>query len=102
MEMMTFVFYDIENDRIRGKIADACLDYGLRRLQFSVFCGALSRNRREEVFVRLTDLLGRRAGCIIMQAVCDKDLASQKLREILPGADRDDTPADELEDRVEG
>lgn len=33
------LIYDIENDRVRGKIADACIDYGLDRVQFSAFVG---------------------------------------------------------------
>jgi CRISPR-associated protein Cas2 len=74
MELMTYVFYDIEKDRIRAKIADACLDYGLERLQYSVFIGPLSRNRREEIFARLQDLLGDHAGKLIMQPVCESDV----------------------------
>lgn len=39
-----YVFYDIPDDRIRLKVADALKDYGLLRLQKSVFVGQLSRN----------------------------------------------------------
>jgi CRISPR-associated protein Cas2 len=74
VELMTYVFYDIEDDRVRGKIADACLDYGLARLQYSVFVGPLSKNRREEVFTRLLDLLGEKGGKLIMQPVCESDV----------------------------
>lgn len=34
-ELTLFVFYDIEIDKIRNKIADVCKDYGLIRIQFS-------------------------------------------------------------------
>ncbi len=89
VELLTFVFYDVANDRIRGRIADACLDYGLRRVQFSVFIGPLSRNRREEIFDRLCDLLGEGVGCIVIQPLCENDVRVQLIHENLP-AEMDD------------
>ncbi len=35
------VTYDITSDRLRKKISDCCLDYGLDRFQYSVFSGRL-------------------------------------------------------------
>jgi CRISPR-associated protein Cas2 len=79
VELTTYVFYDIESDRIRAKVADACLDYGLDRLQFSVFIGPMTRSRREEIFGKLTDLLGGTAGKIVVQPVCDPDFRSRRV-----------------------
>jgi len=72
-EMIVYVFYDIEEDRIRTRVANACKDYGLERIQFSGFLGMLSRNKREEFYLRLTRTLGKKAGRILLQPVCDKD-----------------------------
>lgn len=36
-EYTVYLFYDIENDGIRNKIAETCKDYGLERIQFSGF-----------------------------------------------------------------
>jgi CRISPR-associated protein Cas2 len=58
------VMYDITNDRIRGKIADACMDYGLDRIQFSAFYGRLGRNHWEELMLRMLMLLGNETGKI--------------------------------------
>jgi CRISPR-associated endonuclease Cas2 len=33
--------YDIENDRIRRKVAEDCKDSGLERVQYSVFRGLM-------------------------------------------------------------
>jgi CRISPR-associated endonuclease Cas2 len=55
-ELTTYVLYDIPDDGIRTKIADVCKDYGLERIQFSAFCGRLTRNKREELFLRLGDV----------------------------------------------
>jgi len=49
--------YDIVEDRPRAKIADACLDYGLDRVQYSVFIGHLSRNQQEELMLLIEELL---------------------------------------------
>ena len=58
------VIYDISNDRIRDKVADACQDYGLDRIQYSAFLGQLSRTHREELMLRIKALLGDGEGCI--------------------------------------
>jgi len=58
------VMYDISNDRVRGKVADACMDYGLDRIQFSAFYGWLGRNHWEELMLRMLMLLGDEAGKI--------------------------------------
>jgi len=35
------VTYDISNDKSRKRISECCLDYGLDRMQYSVFYGRL-------------------------------------------------------------
>jgi CRISPR-associated protein Cas2 len=68
--------YDIEDDRTRFKISEACLDYGLERIQFSVFRGKLNRNKREELLMRLTNVLGEEPGKILIQPLCEDDFKS--------------------------
>jgi CRISPR-associated protein Cas2 len=52
------VMYDVENDRIRTRLANACLDYGLERVQFSAFLGKINRNRRQELALRIQAEVG--------------------------------------------
>ena len=73
-ELTHFVFYDIEIDRIRNKIADICLDFGLERIQFSGFSGKLGKNKREELFLKITDVIKEGAGKILILPVCEKDI----------------------------
>jgi CRISPR-associated protein Cas2 len=73
-EFTHFVFYDIEVDRIRNKIADICLDFGLERIQFSGFSGKLGRNKREELFLKLTNVINEGAGKILILPLCEKDI----------------------------
>ncbi len=80
-ELRTFVIYDIVDDRLRTKIADACLDFGLLRVQYSAFAGMLNRNKREELFLRLQNTLGNEVGKILLQPVCEKDVGQMLLHE---------------------
>jgi len=48
--MQCLVIYDIVHDGTRQKVADACLDYGLLRLQYSAFVGNLSRTHQRALF----------------------------------------------------
>ena len=77
-EILTFVVYDIESDRIRNRIANACKDYGLKRIQYSAFSGLLDASRRKELFARLSDTLGRRPGKILVLPVCEKDAEAKR------------------------
>jgi CRISPR-associated protein Cas2 len=80
-KLLTFVVYDIEDDRVRARIANACKDYGLERIQYSAFCGSLDGSRRAELWARLTDTLGREIGKLLVLPVCEKD--AQAKREVV-------------------
>lgn len=77
-DLLTFVVYDIESDRIRSRVADVCKDYGLTRIQYSAFSGLLDSSRRQEMFLKLSDTLGRRPGKIIVLPICEKDAAARR------------------------
>jgi CRISPR-associated protein Cas2 len=60
--MRYLLIYDISHDGTRLKVADACLDYGLQRLQYSAFCGDLTRTHQRALFAEVKRRLGRAAG----------------------------------------
>lgn len=62
--MQCLLIYDISHDGARQKVADACLDYGLQRLQYSAFVGDLSRTHQRALFKEIEKRLGRRDGNI--------------------------------------
>jgi CRISPR-associated protein Cas2 len=62
--MHLLVFYDISDDRVRTKVACACEDYGLDRIQYSAFYGRLNRTLQQELMHKLRALLGDSNGCI--------------------------------------
>lgn len=76
--MKTLVIYDIEDDKVRTKIFEACKDYGLAHIQYSAFFGELNHNRRDELSQRLRKTLGRKKGKISIFPICDKDLRLAK------------------------
>ncbi|PIV44288.1 MAG: CRISPR-associated endonuclease Cas2 [Nitrospirae bacterium CG02_land_8_20_14_3_00_44_33] len=77
-EHTIYIFYDIENDGIRNKIAEKCKDYGLERIQFSGFSGILNRNKREELFLKLSSLIGNKSGKVLMLPICERDMRLRK------------------------
>ena len=62
--MQCLLIYDIPHDGARQKVADACLDFGLQRVQYSAFAGDLSRTHQRALFKEIHTRLGRRAGNI--------------------------------------
>jgi CRISPR-associated protein Cas2 len=68
MRTRVLLIYDIENDRVRGKIADACLDYGLDRVQYSAF----------ELMLRIASLLGERSGNIKLIPISARDWSDRQ------------------------
>ena len=73
-EVSLVLIYDIENDRLRTRVADVCLNYGLERIQFSAFFGKLNRNRRQELALHVQNELGAENGRVRIIPVCEQDL----------------------------
>jgi CRISPR-associated protein Cas2 len=76
--MYCLLVYDIPDDRIRNRIADICLDYGLERIQYSAFFGELNRNRQEEMMQKCRRKLGDKPGVVQLFPVCERDLRLKK------------------------
>jgi CRISPR-associated protein Cas2 len=70
--MKLLLLYDIVNDRQRTKVATACLDYGLDRIQYSAFTGVLSRTHQEELMLRIRDIIGDGAASVHLYPIDEK------------------------------
>lgn len=64
--MHVIVFYDVTSDKIRKKIADTCLDYGLDRTQFSAYVGDIAPGHQRELMLKLRNLLGDEPGALLL------------------------------------
>jgi len=73
-EVALVLVYDIEDDALRNRVAEICLDYGLERIQFSAFFGRLNRNRRQELALRLVREVSDSSARIRIFPICDQDL----------------------------
>jgi len=77
--MQCLVVYDISDDKRRGKVADACMDYGLDRIQYSAFLGSLLPSQQDELILRVSKILGRAAGNIQLFPLCDRDWRNRRV-----------------------
>ncbi len=71
--MNCIVIYDIRSNRVRGKVADLCMDYGLNRIQFSAFAGNLLRTHQEELMKKARARLGKQAGKVYLFCIGDSE-----------------------------
>lgn len=77
--MQCMVIYDISSDKVRTKVADICLDYGLVRVQFSAFLGNLSGTHQTELYRRLQRTLGKEEGVIQMIPLDERSFSGRRL-----------------------
>jgi len=76
-ELFTLVAFDIPDDKARRRVGETCKDYGLKRSQWSVFEGRMTRYRREELVDRLTLLLNgvEGGGCLSVFPIGAREVA---------------------------
>ena len=55
--MITWVVYDIKKDKIRNAVAKTCKQFGLYRVQYSVFLGVLTKNQLDSLGIAMEDLI---------------------------------------------
>ena len=77
--MLTWIVYDIAKDRTRTKIAKRCLDFGLTRVQKSVFLGDLPANRVEEILLASRDLLNLETDSVYAFPMCREDFGKVRI-----------------------
>lgn len=73
-EVCVIVIYDIQDDRLRNRISELCLDYGLERIQYSAFFGKLTRNLRQELSLRIQREIGDGVARVHVVPVCEEDV----------------------------
>lgn len=76
--MIVLVIYDIPSDRLRERMAELCMDYGLVRVQFSAFLGEMNTNRQQELLQRMKREIARKAANVQLFPICEKDIRLRK------------------------
>jgi len=77
--VLTWVVYDIVDDKKRGKVAKACKGYGLYRVQKSVFLGRLNNNQIDELAIMAKDIIDEEKDSVYVFPLCDDDFKKVKL-----------------------
>ncbi|WP_457556515.1 CRISPR-associated endonuclease Cas2 [Candidatus Harpocratesius sp.] len=74
--MNYLVTFDIpvENTRLRTKLGDKCMDYGLFRIQLSVFWGSLEKADLNDLMFECEELIDNSPADVRFFAVCDQCL----------------------------
>ncbi|MBN1924462.1 MAG: CRISPR-associated endonuclease Cas2 [Prolixibacteraceae bacterium] len=55
--MIVWILYDIEKNKSRNKVAKACLQSGLYRVQKSVFLGTIDDNQKDTLQLQIENLI---------------------------------------------
>lgn len=56
-EVAVLLLYDVEENKLRNKIIEQCMNYGLVRIQYSAFMGKINRNHRQELCLKIQELV---------------------------------------------
>lgn len=78
-DKLVWVVYDIVEDRKRTKIAKACKNKGLYRVQKSVFLGTLNSNQIDELKIMCEDAIDADVDSIYIFPMCEDDFKKVKL-----------------------
>ncbi len=73
-DRVTFVVYDISEQRVRTRVVELLSDFGLRRFQYSAFRGRLSRARRSDLWAALVAAVEGADARLMLLPVCEDDL----------------------------
>ena len=78
--MLVWLIYDISKDKIRNKIVKMAQEYGLYRVQKSVFLGEINKNRLDEVVLQREKLIDTDSDSVHIFPLCANDLKSAILQ----------------------
>lgn len=77
--MITWVLYDIRNDKARTKAAKFCKLAGLYRVQYSVFLGSLNKNDKDVLSLQLEEVIDEEVDKIYIFIMSKDELKSANL-----------------------
>ncbi|MCF7859690.1 MAG: CRISPR-associated endonuclease Cas2 [Candidatus Cloacimonetes bacterium] len=71
--MLTWVMYDIPKNKVRTKVAKACKEAGIYRVQYSVFLGDLDKAQRRELRTKIEELIDENVDSVYIFPMCSDD-----------------------------
>jgi CRISPR-associated protein Cas2 len=76
--MLTWLIYDISENRMRNKIVKLCKNAGLYRVQKSVFLGNIEKNRLDELYLECQAYIDNTTDSLYIFPMCDEDFQKVK------------------------
>lgn len=77
--MICWVMYDIEEDKARTKIAKACQQSGLYRVQYSVFLGTIDADRKDSLQLQIEELMDEKVDSVYIFPMSRDELQDTEL-----------------------
>ncbi len=77
--MLTWLIYDISSNKRRNKVARACLNKGLYRVQKSVFLGELNANQIDEMAMMSKELIDEKTDSVYIFPLCQEDFGKVRV-----------------------
>ncbi len=77
--MIAWVLYDIEDDKVRTKVAKLCKQAGLFRVQFSVFLGTIESNQKDTLELQIGQLIDEETDSIYIFPMSKSELKATVL-----------------------
>ena len=71
--MLTWFIYDISDDKVRNNIVKIAREYGLYRVQKSVFLGNIEKDEVDEIIVETKKAIDLREDSVYIFPVCESD-----------------------------
>lgn len=71
--ILIWIVYDIVEDRLRNKVAKKCKQFGLQRVQKSVFLGRLESNRFDELSEICREIIDEDTDSVYLFPFCQED-----------------------------
>lgn len=77
--MLTWIVYDISENKIRKKVSDKAIAEGLYRVQNSVFLGNIENNQIDEMVIFCEDLINEETDSVYIFPMCQEDFQKVEL-----------------------
>lgn len=77
--MIAWVLYDIEDDKVRSKVAKFCKQAGLYRVQLSVFLGTIDFNQKDTLQLQLESLIDEKTDSVYIFPMSKNELQATVL-----------------------
>ncbi|MBI4849525.1 MAG: CRISPR-associated endonuclease Cas2 [Nitrospirae bacterium] len=77
--MLTWIVYDITDNKARNRVAKTCKGYGLYRVQKSAFLGDINRNQVDELALRCKEFTDQDKDSVYIFPMCSEDFMKAKI-----------------------